>query len=115
MTRGAAVEVGTGGIHHGDVAGQPPAHLAGAAGEAVEPADPQGAEAGSRCPHVAIGWGVELDSPERQPAPKAEVAFHLDYDRPDERGAGNDGMSEPAARRLGETSGHEGSKRPGSG
>ena len=39
-TRGAAVEVGTGGIDHRDVAEQPPAHLAGVAGEAVEPTDP---------------------------------------------------------------------------
>jgi tetratricopeptide (TPR) repeat protein len=45
---------------------------------------------GPRCPHVAIGWGVELDSPERQPAPKANVAFHLDDDRSGERGAGDD-------------------------
>jgi hypothetical protein len=35
------------------------------------------------------------------------VAFHLDDDRSGERGAGDDGMSEPPARRLGETSGHD--------
>ena len=50
---------------------------------------------------------MELDGPERQPAPKANVAFHLDDDRSGERGAGDDGMSEPPARRLGETSGHD--------
>lgn len=104
--RRAVVEVGSGGIHDRQVAEQPPVHLTGLIGVAVETADRQRAELGPCRPDIALGRGVDLHGPEAQPAPDADRAFHLQDDRSRELGSWRCGVGEPTTGRLGKPGRH---------